>query len=108
MQFAPGFSNWRREFRQNHGEEPNLNDPSFDYRMAHAAGAAPEPYQHDGGRHHWQSSVQVPPMAQPVSLKAPNHPTAWMETFMQRYGVDPHEAAPEQLLEAYMAGIIPR
>lgn len=75
---------WFRQFVAEHGEEPNLNDPDYDYRRAWAAGVRPAPYEHDGGRHHWPS---VDPSGKP--LKSPNHPTAWMEGFMQETGQDP-------------------
>ena len=33
---------WFSEFKQKYGEEPNLNDPDYDYRAAWRAGARPD------------------------------------------------------------------
>lgn len=101
MTFDPAVLGWRQGFSRKYGEQPNLNDPSYDYRAAIRSGARPAPYEHDAGAYHWPSSTGGMP------LKAANHPTAWMETFMQAYGVDPHAASPEQMMDAYQKGIIP-
>jgi hypothetical protein len=107
MRFQPGYRDWRREYMTRFREEPNYNDPDFDYRAAWGAGAVPERYEHDDNRFHWPSGADRPPRADGTSFKGPNHPTAWMETFMQAYGVDPHEASPEQLTDALRRGIVP-
>jgi hypothetical protein len=75
---------WFREFVQQYGEEPNSNDPDYDYRAAYQAGIAPDRYEYDGGRYHWPSSLP-----DGTHLKSENHPTMWMEQFMQQTGVDP-------------------
>lgn len=77
---------WFKEFTQEYGEEPNLDDPDYDYRAAWAAGVRPERYEHDGGKFHWPSNT---PDGKP--LKSENHPTKWMEDFMQKTGKDPNE-----------------
>jgi hypothetical protein len=106
MQFAPGYRDWRVEFSRKYGGQPNLNDPLYNYRAAWASGVKPEPYQHDNGSYHWPSSASVAPFNN-VPLKGKNHPTAWMEKFMQHYGSDPHEASSEQILDAFRRGMIP-
>lgn len=78
MAFDPNVRQWRNEFAGRYGEQPNLDDPSFNYRQAFMAGNAPQPYAGDGGAMHWDSRG-----------KSPTHPTEWMNTFMQQYGVDP-------------------
>ena len=76
---------WYGQFRQQYGEEPDLAG-DYDYRGAYLAGVEPAPYEHDQGRFHW-------PSADPRTgrmLKAPDHPTAWMEEFMRVTGKDPN------------------
>jgi hypothetical protein len=77
---------WYSEFVSQYGEEPNLDDPNYDYRTAWKAGIEPQRYEHDHGRYHWPS--QVPETGQ--MLKGPDHPTKWMNDFMQQNGVDPN------------------
>lgn len=59
-------------------------DADYDYAGAWKAGAMPEPYAPDGGAYHWLSSTPDGKM-----LKAPSHPTAWMEYFARETGEDP-------------------
>lgn len=101
MNFDPEILAWRRGFFNKYGSYPNVNDANYDYRAAVSAGVRPAPYEHDAGAYHWPSTT-----ASGSPLKAGNHPTHWMETFMQTYGVDPHEASAQQLLDAYNKGII--
>jgi len=95
MMFGQGYRDWRHQFSSRFGEQPNYNDPLFDYRAAWRGGARPEPYEPDtvGGepQYHWPSSVQNPPRTEAVHLKQPGHPTYWMEPFMGQYGVDPND-----------------
>lgn len=102
MYFAPGYRDWRRDYMNQWGEAPNLNDPGYDYRGAWAANLPPQPYVPDGGHYHWDSQTPAG-----KDLKAPDHPTRWMQTFMDTYGVDPNEAPPEILADALRRGIIP-
>ncbi len=76
---------WYNQFVQDYGEAPDLNSPDYNYRAAYKFGVLPELYPYDN-RYHWSS---VTPQGQ--SLKATNHPTAWMEDYMQVTGRDPHE-----------------
>lgn len=57
----------------------------YDYRGAWMSGIEAKTYQHDG-QMHWPSRTPDGRM-----LKSPNHPTAWMEFFMQQHGIDPNE-----------------
>lgn len=107
MQSQSPYSDWNAQFRQRHGEAPSLNDPNYNYRLAYALGAAPEPYAHDGGAYHWTSSAPVAPYAEPADLKGQGHQTKWMERFMRLYGVDPHEASPDQIQDAIRRGVVP-
>ena len=75
---------WFSEFTQNYGQEPNLNDPNYDYRAAWKGGAAPNVRNTYDNQYHWPSSLPDGTM-----LKGPKHPTAWMENFMRKTGVDP-------------------
>jgi hypothetical protein len=79
MGFDPNVRAWRNGFAAKYGEPPQMNDPSFDYRAAYMAGNRPQTYEHDTVPH-WDSRG-----------KAPDHPTAWMNDFMQRFGFDPND-----------------
>jgi hypothetical protein len=79
---------WFSQFVKQYGEEPNLNDPEYNYRAAWKTGARPQNYEHDTMQH-WPSVNQ-----QGMSLKATAHPTAWMEDYMQITGADPHQPVP--------------
>ena len=91
MMFAPGWSNWRRDFIRHVGGAPNT-DPGgdYNYRLAWLAGAAPE-YHAPSDSYHGLSSAAIPPYAEPLGLKAPDHPTMWKEEFLQKHGFDPDE-----------------
>jgi hypothetical protein len=79
-------SDWYKEYKQNYGEDPNLNSKDYNYRAAWKSGAKPEKYAPDENKYHWPSET-----SKGESLKALNHPTAWMEDYMQLTGKDPHE-----------------
>lgn len=86
MQTGEGYRQWREEFEKQWNTKVDFNDPEgdYDYRGAWKAGIRPSRYQFDDDRYHWASSLPNGQM-----LKAPDHPTAWMEHFMRRTGVDP-------------------
>jgi hypothetical protein len=69
---------------KDHGEHPNLNDPQYDYRSAWKAGVGPNERNAYDGKYHWPSSTPDGRM-----LKGADHPTAWMEYFMRKTGIDP-------------------
>ena len=96
------YGQWQNAFRSRFGEMPNLNDPQYDYRGAWQGGIAPQPYAPDQGFPHWPSAL---PSGQ--SLKAPEHPTAWMEHFVQRYGVDPNVAPLPVIEQGRREGLVP-
>jgi hypothetical protein len=85
MAFDPGVRQWRNAFTQQAGGPPQIDGGDFNYREAYLAGNGPKPYAHDSAVPHWSSTG-----------KGKNHPTAWMETFMQQFGVDPNDLKPEQ------------
>lgn len=97
-EFDPDVRQWRSEFQQRFGEQPNIDDPQYNYRAAIAAGIRPERYAPDGNSYHWPSSTQQPPRM-PQMLKSADHPTAWMEHYMQQNGVDPNEDDPAKVLQ---------
>lgn len=86
--FQEGIRNteWFKEFKQQYGEEPNLNDKDYDYRAAWKAGIRPERYAQDKNKYHWSSSLPNGKM-----LKSENHPTAWKEYYMRETGKNPDE-----------------
>lgn len=79
-------SDWYKEYKQNYGEDPDLNSKDYNYRAAWKSGVKPERYAPDNNNYHWPSET---PNGE--SLKALNHPTGWMEDYMQLTGKDPHE-----------------
>ena len=86
---------WYKQFADKYGEPPDLNSKDYNYRAAWKAGVRPQDYEHDPEMQHWASTT-----GKGESLKATNHPTAWMEDYMQVTGSDPHEPAnmnPEQI-----------
>ncbi len=85
MQTKPGYKDWYNEAKKSWGHAPNFNDPEndYDYRGAWKGGVVPSRYEGDG-TYHWGSSLPDGRM-----LKAPDHPTAWMEHFMRGTGKDP-------------------
>ena len=86
---------WYKQFADKYGEPPDLNSKDYNYRAAWKAGVRPQDYEHDAEMQHWASTT-----GKGESLKATNHPTAWMEDYMQVTGSDPHEPAnmnPEQI-----------
>lgn len=80
MAFDPAVTNWKRSFQAKYGEAPNLvDDPTFDYRQAWLAGNSPKAIDGDTVPH-WDSRG-----------KAEDHPTKWMNDFMEHFGVSPTE-----------------
>mgnify|MGYP006276434159 CR=1 FL=1 len=79
-------SDWYKEYKNNYGEAPNLDSKDYNYRAAWKSGAKPERYAPDENRLHWPSET-----SKGESLKAINHPTGWMEDYMQLTGKDPSE-----------------
>ncbi len=98
-----GYKQWADTFQQRFGESPNLNDPQYDYRAAWKAGIVPQPYAPDQDFPHWPSSLPSGQM-----LKAPDHPTAWMEHFMRQYGVDPNLASTSMIDAGRQQGVVPQ
>lgn len=94
MSTRPEYTAWRDQFAARFGEQPNIGPGGdYDYRAAWLNGVTPQPYAHDAGAYHWPSSVSVPPYTQSLPLKSADHPSAWMEDYMRRFGTDPHDAA---------------
>ena len=93
----PGWRDWYRGFIAKVGQKPNL-DPGgdYDYRRAYSYGAVPE-LDPVSGDYHGLSAITAPPYAEALPLKAGDHPTAWMETFMRVFGVDPRAVPPDQV-----------
>lgn len=89
MAMDPAVREWRNAFTRKFGQPPNTeNDPSFDYRQAWLSGDRPQPVPHDDIPH-WGSSGK----------NEAAHSTAWMNDFLQQFGVnptDPGPATPEQ------------
>jgi hypothetical protein len=86
---------WYQQFVGEYGEPPDLNSKDYNYRAAWKAGVRPQDYEYDADMQHWASTT-----GKGESLKSTNHPTAWMEDYMQVTGSDPHEPVdmnPEQI-----------
>ena len=81
---------WYKSIQRDYGETPNLDEQSYNLRAAYERGIEPEIYPYDN-RYHWPSSA-MDTSGRAESLKAFNHPTAWMEDYMNLTGGrDPHE-----------------
>ena len=88
LQFAPGWSDWRKGFVKNVGQNPNTEPGGdYNYRMAWLAGETPK-LDPGTGEYHGNSVTTVPP-ANPIELKAENHPTAWKQKYMERFQTNP-------------------
>lgn len=90
---------WYKEFKDQYGEEPQIDTPEYDYRAAWKAGIEPERDPYDNNRYHWASSDSSGAM-----LKSEDHPTAWKEYFMRDTGQNPDAlgvASPEQAEEYF-------
>lgn len=102
MQFAPGYRDWRIEFARRFGDQPNIEPGGdYDYRTAWANGIKPEVYSADG-TYHWGSTTPAGRM-----LKAPEHPTDWMQNFVDRFGDDPNDASPATINQAIADRTVP-
>lgn len=49
---------WYREFLERYGEEPDLNDPNYNYREAWDAGARPDVRDPQDQQFHWSSEFK--------------------------------------------------
>jgi len=78
---------WFDEFKRKYGEEPNLDSKDYDYRAAWKAGVKPTVNKYDG-LYHW-SSGYLDKSGKQVWLKSQDHPTAWMQHFLDETGKDP-------------------
>lgn len=81
--FESGIKNtdWYNSFQKRYGETPNLNDPVYNYRRAWELGVRPQPDSWDQNFPHWPDRAPNGEM-----LKSPDHPTVWMEYFMNATG----------------------
>lgn len=77
-------SEWFKEFHQKYGEEPNLDDPQYDYRKAWKSGVKPERYEYDENAYHWPSKT---PSGE--DLKSKDHPTRWKTDYQEATGQNP-------------------
>jgi hypothetical protein len=88
MQFAPGWSDWRKGFIDRYGEPPNTSPGGdYNYRMAWADGQTPS-IDPGSGEYHGGSIANLGPM-NPVELKAGYHPTKWKQDYMEKFGTNP-------------------
>ncbi len=74
-------TDWYKQFQSRYGEVPNLNDSQYDYRKAWEAGIRPAPDPYDNNFPHWSDRAPNGEM-----MKSPDHPTIWMEYFMNATG----------------------
>ena len=79
-------TNWFKEFKKEHGVEPDLNDELYKYRNAWKAGVEPQRNEADNNRYHWSDMTPNGEM-----LKSLKHPTAWAEFFIKEYGINPDD-----------------
>ena len=88
------FEAWIREYMMRYGEPPELRTSKTDYDYARALlnGIQPARYEIDG-MYHWPSRLE-----DGQQLKKQNHPTRWMEDFVQAFGWNPQGLIGERLL----------
>ena len=86
MATDPNVVAWREEFKQNYGEEPQIDNSNYDYRGAWKAGIKPQPSEVDG-MYHWGSKG-----IDGVDLKSEDHPTRWKSEYMDATGINPDES----------------
>ena len=79
-------TSWHQEFVKKYGEEPNFDDPAYNYRAAWKAGVRPDQRNKVDQQYHWADSTPAGEM-----LKSVSHPTAWMGPFMQQYHINPDD-----------------
>lgn len=100
LAFDPSVRQWRNAFTRKYGEAPNTEQGGdFDYRSAYLAGNRPQPVPHDSVPH-WDSRG-----------KSADHPTAWMNDFMQKFGIDPTTLRDDQItpeMQQFMRGVLAR
>ncbi len=87
---------WFRDYVARYKEEPNLDDPAYDYRAAWLGGIVPE-YEPEHGEYRWSDQL---PSGQ--WLKSESHPTRWVGEFYDRFGYDPEVAGISQQRAAEM------
>ena len=85
---------WYKEFVEDYGEEPEWFDGDYDYIKAWKSGAKPDQRNEADGKYHWPSTTPDGEM-----LKSKDHPTYWMEEFMERTGIDPSGMTQEEAEE---------
>jgi hypothetical protein len=88
--FQKGVRNtaWYNQYVAKYGEEPDLDTTDYNTRAAWQAGVRPNSLHKPTGMYHWSSGI--PETGE--WLKNPyTHPTAWMQSFMEKYGYDPEE-----------------
>jgi hypothetical protein len=110
MQNTSPYKDWRQEFVDTYGEQPDLSTGGdYDTRTAWRHGVVPMRYAPDNNTYHWPANQEAAPWAKPVPLKAENHPTAWMQTFMDQHRVDPMTLSPWERFQRMYAepGIAP-
>lgn len=78
---------WFQQFQQRFGEQPNLYAPEYDLQKAWNMGVRPTPDQYDNNFPHWPDRAPDGTM-----LKSPEHPTIWMQYFMDATGGQDPEA----------------
>ena len=86
----PDVVKWRDEFKEEWGEEPQIDGADYDYRGAWKAGIKPKPtYEPETKKtlHHW-GSIGVGGK----DLKSESHSTRWKSDYMKATGINPDEA----------------
>jgi hypothetical protein len=86
----PDVVKWRDEFKEEWGEEPQIDGADYDYRGAWKAGIKPKPtYEPETKKtlHHWDS-IGV----DGKDLKSESHSTRWKSDYMKATGINPDEA----------------
>jgi len=85
----PNVQAWRKQFIEEYGEEPNINNSNYDYIGAWRAGVEPTPnkdhlLKNGEPAYHW-GSIGL----EGKDLKSKDHPTRWKSDYMKKTGVNP-------------------
>lgn len=84
MNTNPRVLQWKKEFVDEYGEQPRIDNADYDYRKAWKNGIVPTRDEYDNNKLHWSSSTTSGEL-----LKSKEHKTLWKEFFMRETGKNP-------------------
>jgi len=94
MKSNPSVLQWKKEYKEQFGEDPEIDKSDYDYRKAWKEGLSPAPDEYDDNKMHWSSSTSSGEL-----LKQEDHKTLWKEFFMRKFGTNPDKLRDEMVKE---------